>query len=261
MVPAMPRHAHVFAAALALVACRRGAPTSALAPHYLVGVSTSTELTAIGANFYAETDLAYRDRECLGLRLRDGREPPSLEGGRVEAFVVDGAVLGHADRRAEGVYQAAVRAVIPAGTPVSAQIAGSEGVPARRFHTPARVPQAVRAVAPTRGFSLTPGQPLRVQWQGGDSSSVMIVLQATRGAQAAGEGWMLMCVVPRAPGGFDLPAAGLRAGLIPAGADTVTVVASADERVREGDHAIDVTPIGRDEDVITGSINSPAPTR
>jgi hypothetical protein len=72
---------------------------------------------------------------------------------------------------------------------------------------------------------------------------------------------MLSCVVPRAPGSFTLPAAGLAAGLIPAGVDTVTVVATADARVREGDYAIDVTPVGRDEDLVTGTISSPAPTR
>lgn len=241
--------------------CRRGTSPEGLAPRFLVGVSTSPEFTAIGANFYPSSEIGYRDRECLGVRLRDGGEPPSLEAGRVEAFVVDGPVLGHADRSAAGVYQAAVRAVLPVGTLVSARIAGSEAVPARSFHTPARAPAAVRVVAPPAGFVLTRGRALTVRWQGGDSGSVMIVLQATGGAGAQGVGWMLTCVVPRSPGRFELPAGGLREGLIPASANAVTVVATADERVREGDYAIDVTPVGRDVDLVAGSINSPAPTR
>lgn len=236
-----------------LAACRRGAP-DAPAPRFLVGVSPSAEFTAIGASFYASQDLAYRDRACLGLRLRDGREPASLEAGRVEAFIVGGAVLGHADRRAEGTYQAAVRAVLPAGAAVSASIAGSPGVPAHTFHTPAHVPRPVRMTAPSRGFALTRDQPLTVRWEGGDSSDVMIVVQVTRGAEARGEGWMLTCVVPRAEGAFTIPAAAMASRYIPSGADTVTVVATADDRVREGDYAVDVTPVGRDDDLVSGSV-------
>jgi hypothetical protein len=243
------------------LACRKPAPPEGPAPRLLVGVSTSTDMTVIGASLYPANALAYRDRACLGVRLRDGREPASLNGGRVEAFVVNGNVLGHADLTAAGVYQAAVRAVLPPGTLVSARIAGDTAVPALTFHTPAPVPQNVRVTAPARGFALTPGEGLTVRWEGGDSSDVMIVLQATRGANAQGDGWMLSCVVPRAPGSFTLPTAGLAAGLIPAGVDTVTVVATADARVREGDYAIDVTPVGRDEDLVTGTISSPAPTR
>lgn len=242
-----------FAALLALASCRRKTD-DAPAPRFLVGVSTSPEFTAIGGSFYAAQDIAYRDRACLGLRLRDGREPASLEAGRVEAFVVGGAVLGHADRRADGTYQAAVRAVLPAGTAVSARAAGSNAVPAHTFHTPARVPHPVRMTAPARGFALTRGQPLTVRWEGGDSSDVMIVVQVTRGAEGRGEGWMLTCVVPRAEGSFAVPAAALAARFIPEGADTVTVVATADERVREGEYAVDVTPVGSDDDLVSGSV-------
>lgn len=242
-----------LASLLALASCKRAA-SNAPAPRFLVGISPSPEFTAIGGSFYAAQDIAYRDRDCLGVRLRDGREPAALDAGRVEAFVVGGDVLGHADRRAEGTYQAAVRAVLPAGTPVSARIAGSNGVPAHTFHTPAHVPHAVRATAPARGFALTRGQALTVRWDGGDSSDVMIVVQATRGADARGEGWMLTCVVPRAEGSFTIPAAALAARFIPQDADTATVVATADDRVREGEYAVDVTPVGSDDDLVSGSV-------
>lgn len=241
-------------ALLLVMSCRRPTPPEGPAPRLLVGVSTSPEMTVIGASFYPQQAIAYRDRECLGLRLRDGREPASLNAGRVEAFVVNGSVLGHADPSPDGTYRAAVRAVLPRGTPVSARIAGDNAVAAMQFHTPAPVPDNVRVTAPVNGFQLVAAQGLAVQWSGGDSGHVMIVLQVTRGARAEGDGWMLMCVAPRAPGRFTLPAAGLAAGLVPAGADTVTVVATADARVREGEYAIDVTPLGRDADVISGTL-------
>lgn len=238
----------------ALLACRRPAAEPELAPRFLLGVSVSAEFTAIGANFYATSDLAYRDAHCLGVRTRDGREPPSLEAGRVEAFVNGGAVLGHADRRSDGTYQAAVRAVLPPGTAVSATVAGSSAVAAHRFRTPARVPQPVQVRAPTRGFAIARGEALTVRWTGGDARDVMVVVQFGQGTGSRGEGWMLTCVAPRAPGSFTVPAAALDARFVPAGADTVTVVATADDRVREGDYAVDVTPVGRDDDLVTGTL-------
>lgn len=236
----------------ALVSCRRPAGAG-LAPRYLLGLSPGPSFSVLGATLYADRDLRYRDAQCLGVSLAGGREPPMLDGGRVDLWVVGGDPIGHVDRSAEGRYHAAVRGVLEPGTRVAGSLAGSTSVEAHRFHSPAHVPLAVQRIKPDAGFALRRGEPLPVTWRGGDSSHVMLVVTVSRGpAEQASAGWLLTCVVPRGRGRFSIPAAAFPAGQVPADADTVTVTVAADDRVAEEEYALDVTPVGSADDQAVG---------
>lgn len=248
-----PRASLLALALLAPAACRRPA-RPALAPRYLLGLSPGPSFAVLGATLYADRDLRYRDAQCLGAPLAGGGEPPMLDGGRVELWVVGGDILGHVDRSPDGRYHAAVRASLAPGTRVAGSLVGSNAVPAHRFRSPARVPRAVERVGPDAGFALRAGAGLPVAWRGGDSSHVALVVTVSRGpADAAQAGWLLTCVVPRARGRFVIPAAAFAQAGVPADADTVTVTVAADDRVVEGEYALDVTPVGSAEDRVAGA--------
>lgn len=248
--PPLRRLAAALLTAALATTCRR-APSVDLAPRFTLGVSPGPGLTVLGATLVGDAQVAYRDARCLGVRLRDGREPPSLEGGRVEAWVVAGAVLGHVDRDPAGRYFAQVRGSLEPGVRVSASLAGSADVPEHRFRTPAVVPRAIRRTAPARGFTVRPGAPLAVAWAEGDGRDVMVLLTING---AAGDGYQLTCVAPRAAGRFDVPGAALATSLLPPQAREVSLVAVADDRVREGDYALDVTPVGSPDDEVLGAV-------
>jgi hypothetical protein len=222
----MPSPRASIAALALLVSCRRpGAP--ALAPRYLL---------------------------CLGVSLAAGREPPMLDGGRLDLWVVGGDPIGHVDRSAEGRYHAAVRTALEPGTRVAGSLAGSNAVEAHRFHSPAHVPLAVQRITPDAGFALRAGEGLPVTWRGGDSTHVALVVTVSRGpGDAAQSGWLLTCVVPRGRGRFVIPARAFPAGRVPADADTVTVTVAADDRVVEEEFALDVTPVGSADDQAVGT--------
>lgn len=239
-----------ISAAALCVGCRRPAGPD-LAPRFVLGVSPGPGLTVLGATLVGDAQVAYRDARCIGVRLRDGREPPSLEGGRVEAWVVAGSVLGHVDRDPTGRYFAQVRGSLEPSVRVSARIAGSADVPEHRFHTPAVVPRAIRRTAPARGFTVSPGRALQVAWTDGDSRDVMVVVTVPG---AGGDGYQLTCVAPRSPGRFELPGTALTAALLPERAGEVSLVAVADDRVREDDYALDVTPVGTPDDEVLGAV-------
>lgn len=217
-----------------------------------MSVNPGPNFTALGAAFYPDADVVYRDANCTAVRLREGREPASLNAGRVEAWVVSGPVLGHVDPRPDGNYQAAVRATLPHGTRLAGSVAGTAVVPAHRFRSPARVPQPVRTTAPSAGFRSDANHLPEVRWEGGDSSHVTLQSSFTRGPlEQSQDGLVLTCVVPRTAGSFTLPASAAR--VIPDGADTVALVVTATDRVQEGDYAFDVSPIGSADDVIRGT--------
>ena len=69
-----------------------------------------------------------------------------------------------------------------------------------------------------------------------------------------GDGLLINCVVPRAPGVFVVPAAATRAALVPAGAVSVQLLVAATNRVQEDDYAIDVTPLGGEADQTFGTL-------
>jgi len=239
--------------ALLLVAgCRHRARPPA-APRYLLGLSPGPSFTVLGATLYADRDLRHRDSECLGVKLVQGREPPMLDGGRVELWVVGGDQIGHVDRSPDGRYHAAVRSSLAPGTRVAGNLVGSASVAAHRFHTPARVPLAVQRIKPDTGFSLRVGEALPITWRGGNSSHVAIVVTVSRGpAESATDGWLLTCVVPRGRGRYSIQPTALPREHIPADADTVTVTVAADDRVVEDEYAFDVTPVGSAEDQAVG---------
>lgn len=241
-----------LALALSVAACR-DAPADNRAPRYVVGLGPGNTFTVINATFLADSAFLYRDERCTAVALRDGAEPPSLNAGRVEAWVVAGDILGHADRKPDGAYQAAVRTPLTAGTPLSASVAGSGDVPAHRFRTPARVPSPVRRTEPSAGFAVRPGAALPVRWEGGSGSHVSITL-SMEPAIGQGAGLLVSCVVPRAPGSFAIPAAALSAARVPADASAAQLVVVATERVREGDFAIDVALVGAEADQVTGTV-------
>lgn len=223
------------------------------APRFVVGVSPGPGMTAFTASFVRESDLRYRDAHCTATSLRDGAEPPSLDGGRVEAWVAGGQVLGHTDRSAEGVYRAAVRVALPAGTPLAASVAGGADVPAHRFRSPAKVPTSVRRTAPAQGFNLRAGSGLEVRWEGGDSSHVTLTLSLEPPQGTQGAGLLVSCVVPRSSGSFTIPAAALSPSLVPAEARSAVLLVAATDRVREGDYALDVVPLGGEDDQVVGT--------
>jgi hypothetical protein len=240
--------------ALALLAsCRRpGGPS--LAPRYLLGLSPGPSFAVLGATLYADRDLQYRDASCLGTSLAGGREPPMLDGGRLDLWVVGGDPIGHVDRSADGRYHAAVRTALEPGTRVAGSLAGSNDVPAHRFHSPPHVPLAVQRIKPDAGFTLRAGEGLPVSWRGGDSTHVALVVTVSHGpADAAQTGWLLTCVVPRGRGRFVIPAGAFPRARVPADADTVTVNVAADDRVVEEEYALDVTPVGSAEDQAVGA--------
>lgn len=240
-------------AVVAIAACHRRPAGPAPAPRYLLGLSPGPSFAVLGATLYADRDLRYRDGQCLGVKLVQGREPPMLDGGRVELWVVGGDQIGHVDRSPEGRYHAAVRSVLPPGTRVAGNLVGSASIVAHRFHSPAHVPLPVQRIKPDAGFSLRLGEPLPVTWRGGDSSHVALVVTVSHGpAEAATDGWLLTCVVPRGRGRFSVPATALPREHIPADADTVTVTVAADDRVVEEEYALDVTPVGSAEDQAAG---------
>ncbi len=244
--------ASLLALALCAAACRRpGGP--ALAPRYLVGLSPGPSFAVLGATLYADRDLVYRDAQCLGVALAGGREPPMLDAGRVELWVVGGDPIGHVDRSADGRYHAAVRTALEPGTRVAGNLVGSSAVPGHRFHTPARIPRAIQRIKPDAGFALRAGEALPVTWRGGDSSHVALVVTVSRGpADAAQTAWLLTCVVPRGRGRFVIPAGAFPRARMPSDADTVTVTVAADDRVVEEEYALDVTPVGSADDQAVG---------
>ncbi len=241
--------------ATALVISCRGAPASApeSAPRYVVGIAPGEGMTAFTATFVRERDLRYRDAHCTAVTLRDGAEPPALDGGRVEAWVAGGQVLGHVDRASDGSYRAAVRVSLPEGTRLAAGVAGGADVPAHRFRSPATVPSPVRRVAPAQGFNLRAGAGLPVRWEGGAGSHVTLTLSLEPPQGSRGDGLLVTCVVPRAPGAFTLPAAALRPELVPAGAQSAQLLVAATDRVREGEFALDVVPLGGESDQVVGA--------
>ncbi len=252
-VTVTPLRRSLLAAFVAAVACRRSPAGPAPAPRYLLGLSPGPSFTVLGATLYADRDLRYRDSQCLGVKLVQGHEPPMLDGGRVELWVVGGDQIGHVDRSPAGRYHAAVRSVLTPGTRVAGNLVGSPSVAAHRFHSPAHVPLPVQRIRPDAGFALRLGEPLPVTWRGSDSSHVAIVVTVSRGpAEAATEGWLLTCVAPRGRGRFSIPATAFPREHIPADADTVTVTVAADDRVVEEDYALDVTPVGSAEDQAVG---------
>lgn len=245
------RTAALLALTLALACRRTDGPL--LAPRYLLGLSPGPSFTVLGATLYADQHIRYRDAQCVGVELTQGREPPMLDGGRVELWVVGGDQIGHVDHSPQGRYQAAVRSVLAPGTRVAGNLVGSAAVPAHRFHAPAHVPLPVERIKPDGGFTLRPGEPLPVTWRGSDSSHVAIVVTVSRGpAESAATGWMLTCVAPRARGRFSIPPSAFPRAHVPADADTVTVTVAADDRVQEGEYALDVTPVGSAEDMAVG---------
>lgn len=248
----LPRRA-LLLGLLAAIACHRS-DGPALAPRYLVGLSPGPSFAVLGATLYPDRALLYRDARCLGVSLAEGREPPMLDAGRVELWVVGGDPIGRVERSAEGRYHAAVRTVLAPGTRVAGNLVGGTAVPAHRFHSPAHVPLAVRRIKPDAGFTLRAGEGLPVTWRGGDSSHVALVVTVSRGpADAARDGWLLTCVVPRARGRFVIPASALARARMPADADTVTVTVAADDRVEEEEYALDVTPVGSADDQVVGA--------
>lgn len=248
-----PRASLLALALLASASCRRTAEPS-LAPRYLLGLSPGPSFTVLGATLYADRDLQYHDANCLGVTLTGGREPPMLDGGRVELWVVGGDPIGRVDRSPDGRYHAAVRTALPPGTHVAGNLVGSNSVPAHRFRTPAHVPLAIQRIKPDAGFALRAGEGLPVTWRGGDSSHVALVVTVSHGpADTAQTGWLLTCVVPRGRGRFAIPASAFPRARIPADADTVTVTVAADDRVVEEEYALDVTPVGSAEDQAVGS--------
>ncbi len=250
-----PLRSSLLAAVVALASCHRRPTGPSLAPRYLLGLSPGPSFTVLGATLYADRDLRYRDAQCLGVKLAQGREPPMLDGGRVELWVVGGDQIGHVDHSADGRYHAAVRSALAPGTRVAGNLVGSASVPAHRFHSPAHVPLAVQRIKPDPGFSLRLGEPLPVTWRGGDSSHVALVVTVSRGpAENAADGWLLTCVVPRGRGRFSIPPTAFPREHVPADADTVTVTVAADDRVEEEEYALDVTPVGSAEDQAAGRL-------
>ncbi len=242
-------------ALLTLTACRAHDPPRQVP--YNVTVSIGTDLTVLRGSFTDPSSLAWSSPDCIGIRLHDNAEPASLPAGRINVWTPFGAVIGHVDPRPGGVYQAQVRGALPPGTHVAAAIQGSSAVPAHRFRTAPTVPARVRRLAPEGGMTLHPGAPLRVAWEGGDSSHVAVLLLAAHGSpDTAAEAWMVSCVVPRAPGGFTVPAAALARAYLPSGADTWSVAVTADNRVVEDDFALDVTPVATPDDVVTGTVGN-----
>ncbi len=224
-------------------------------PRYDVTVSTGSDVTVLRAAFQSPDGAAWSDADCVGVRVREGREPPSLAAGRVDVWVPGGAIVGHVDLHPPRGYQAQVRGALSPGTRVAAGIAGSTSVAGHRFTATVPVPAPVRRTAPEAGFRLRPGAPLRVTWAGGDSSHVAVVVQVAHGApEQSPEAWMLSCVVPRAPGGFTIPGAALAQAHLPPGSDAVSVAVTADGRAVDGEYALDVTPVGTEDDLVSGVV-------
>ncbi len=240
-------------ASLAALSCKGApAPDESTAPRFVVGVAPGPGLTAFTATFSRPTDLRYRDAHCTATSLDNGTEAPSLEGGRVEVWVAGGQVLGHVDRSPGGAYRAAVRAVLPQGTRLAASVAGSADVPAHRFRSPAKVPSNVRRTAPAQGFNIRAGSGLEVRWEGGDSSHVTLTLSLEPPQGTQGGGLLVTCVVPRAQGVFTIPAATLSPSLVPTEARSAQLLVAATDRVREGEYALDVVPLGGEDDQAVG---------
>jgi hypothetical protein len=237
-----------------VLSCRGAAPPDeSAAPRFVVGIGPGPGMTAFTATFTRAADLRYRDAHCTATSLNAGAEAPSLDGGRVEAWVAGGQVLGHVDRSPDGMYRAAVRASLPPGTRLAASVAGGPEVPAHRFRSPAKVPANVRHTAPAQGFNLRAGSGLEVRWEGGDSSHVSLTLSLEPPQGTVGAGLLVTCVVPRAPGAFTIPAAAVSPALVPAEARSVQLLVAATDRVREGDYALDVVPLGGEDDQVVGA--------
>lgn len=241
----------IASCALALLAlgCRHK-PSDKVAVNNIT-VSPGAEFTVLRANFPRAEDLVFHDASCTGVRLHEGREPDSLPGGRVNVWIARGDVVGHVERNRDGVYQAQVRGGLPHGARVVAELLGSTEVQGHRFRAWAEVPSAVTPTAPPEGFSQHAGAPMELRWAGGDSSHVSVVVMVTVGDRGS-EGYILGCVAPRAAGKFVVPAAALARGLIPEGADRVSVAVTADNRVTEDEYALDVTPLGTNADLVNG---------
>lgn len=254
MTPRVKRWCVVSVAAglAGLVGCQK--PRSDRCPPNNITVSPGPDFTVLRASFPRAEDLVWHDRMCTGVRLREGREPDSLPGGRVNVWIARGDVIGHVDRNPQGFYQASVRGTQPHGTRIVAELVGSPSVTGHRFHAWAEVPSAVTRVSPSAGFALRAGEGVDVHWTGGDSSHVSVVVMITAGPEdTAREGYILGCVAPRSPGRFMVPREALAARFIPAGADHVSVAVTADNRVTEDDYALDVTPIGAGDDLVRGT--------
>ncbi len=240
--------------ACALVACKPPSPPREdKAPRNVVVVGPGREFTVIMGSFTAARDVRYHDAHCLAVPMHDGAEPVSAPAGRLEAWVVAGDILGHVERNADGVYQAAVRTVLPAGTRVAANIPGSADVPAHRFRTPATVPTAVRREAPAPGFVVRVGEGLPVRWSGGSGSLVTLTL-SLEPAGGRGDGLLVTCAAPARRGTFTIPAGALARALVPDGAVTARLAVAATDRAREGDYALDVVLVGGGDEQVSGAV-------
>ncbi len=243
----------VMLASIAGLSCKGPAAPQAdtRAPLYVVGIGPGAGLTAFTATFLRARDLRYRDAHCTAVSLTDGAEAPAADGGRFEAWVAGGQVLGHVDRAPDGVYRAAVRVTLTPGTRLAGGIAGGADVPAHRFRSPATVPTAVRRVAPAQGFNLRATEGLAVRWEGGSGSHVSLTLSLEPPQGTRGNGLLVSCVAPRAPGAFTVPAAAFAAA--PAEAQSAQLLVAATDRVREGDYALDAVLLGSEDDQVVGA--------
>ncbi len=240
--------------ACALVACRPPAPPREdKAPRNVVMVGPGPAFTVIMGSFTAARDVRYHDANCLAVPMHDGAEPVSAPAGRLETWVVAGDILGHVERNRDGVYQAAVRTVLPAGTRVAANIPGSADVPAHRFRTPAMVPTAVRREAPAAGFVVRVGEGLPVRWSGGSGSHVTLTL-TLEPAGGHGAGLLVTCAAPARAGAFTIPAAALTRALVPDGVVTARLAVAATDRAREGDYALDVVLVSDGGAEVSGTV-------
>lgn len=233
-------------------------PAPEAPPQHVVTVSAGPDFTVIGASFVNAAQVAWREGPCFAVSLRGVDALPSDDGGRVEAWVVAGPVLGHADRGADGVYRATVRARLPEGTRLAAEIAGGGAVARHRWRTPATVPTAVTRRAPGEGFVLRPSAGLALAWSGGTSSHVAVSVTVARPSvgSAPEPTWEVTCVVPRAPGQFTIPAGAFARfrqwpAMVP---EAVTVAVVACDRAQEGAYALDAMPVARPEDLVRGAL-------
>jgi hypothetical protein len=226
-----------------------------MAPLHVVSVAAGTGMTAITATFSDPATLRFRNESCVAVTLHHGAEPPAQHAGRVEAWIAGGQILGHTDRSSEGMYQAAIRATLPAGTPIAASNSGGTDVAAHRFRKSVRVPQGIRRTAPGQGFSVRSGAGVLVRWEGGDSSHVSITLSFEPPQGTTGDGVLINCVVPRSPGNYTVTADALSRSHIPTQAQSLQVLVVPVDRVRDGDYALDATTLVSDSDQIFGTLS------
>jgi len=232
-------------------ACRKPPSLDASkAPRNVVVVGPGAEFTVIMGSFTAPRDLRYHDPHCLAVPTHDGAEPVSANAGRLEVWVVGGPILGHVERNGDAMYQTAVRTVLAPGTRVSAHFPGSSEVPAHRFRTSATVPSPIHREHPRTGFVLRAGEGLPVRWSRGEASHVTLTL-TLEPSDGRGEGLLITCVVPASSRAFTVPARAI--ALAPEGVARARLVLVATGRAQEGDFALDVVLVGRDDAEATGT--------